>query len=223
MTASEIYHLLKSFIGYGNPSSNYWFIGMEENWDFTCVNDVSKIMTQYDLEYYSKAIQPMSPKSYTLCKFLERCKKSGTYENGIRKILEIVENKNINSEDLQNDFFSTNAYFLPQGEESDIKKVFSINDFESHLRSEEERRKNIYSLWKSTANSKRITFCLSIGYEGTFSKLFSVEFSSNWDNSKIKYEQMENGEYIILLAHPSSRKHFPEYLEELKLFLQKLS
>lgn len=218
MTASEIYNMLKNFIGYGNPSSNYWFIGMEENWNLPCVKDITKIMTQYDLEYYSKAIQPLIPESYTFCKFLERCKKSGTYENGIKKLLEIVKNKNINCDDLQDDFFSTNAYFLPRYKENDIKKAFSINDFESHLRSEEERRKNIYSLWKSTANPTRITFCLSTSYEETFCNLFSVKFSSNGDNSRIKYAKMDNGEFIILLAHPSSRKHFPVYLEELKLF-----
>ena len=223
MTANEIYYMLKNFIGYGNPSSNYWFIGMEENWDLTCVNDVSKIMTQYDLEYYSKKVQPLKPKSYAFCKFLERCTKSVTYENGIKKILEIIEKKSINCEDLHNMFFSSNVKFLPDSRKNKIKRVFLLSDSKTHLKLEVERREKIYLLWKSKANPKRVTFCLSIGYEKIFCNMFSVDFTSNEDNPKIKYARMKNGEYIILFAHPSSRKHFPVYLEELKLFLQKIS
>ena len=196
---------------------------MEENWSFNCVSDVRKIMTPYDIEYYSQAIQPLSPGSYTYCKFLERCKKPGTYESGIKKILELAENETINFEDLKDKFFSTNAFFLPEREIENIKKVFSITDIETHRRAEEDRRKNIFKLWKSSANSKRITLCLSIGYEQIFCNMFSIDFISNENNSRIKFARMDNGEYVILLAHPSSGKHFYAYLEELKLFLPKIS
>ena len=223
MTVNEIYDMLEGFIGYGNPSGLYWFIGMEENWSLNCVNDVRKIITPYDIEYYSKSIQPLSLGSYTFCKFLERCKKYGTYESGFKKILELKENETINFENLNDKFFSTNAYLFPDREEENIKRVFSITDFETHKRVEEVRRKNIFMLWKSSANSKRITLCLSIGYEQIFCDMFSIDFISNEKNSRIKYARMENGEYIILLAHPSSGKYFTKYLEELKLFLRKIS
>ncbi len=216
MNVQEIYNMLKEFIGYGNPSAQYWFIGMEEHWDFDCISDISKAITENDIDYYSKEIQPLTEESYTLCKFLDREKKYGTYEYGIKKIIESIIGKEIDHKFYTSFIFSTNVRFLPESLKPKIPEIFKINDIDSYNEDENKRRKKIFKLWAQNANKDRITFCLSLEYQRLFESLFSIEFNNSMQGSNIKLFESNNGEKIILMAHPASRQHFVKYLSELK-------
>lgn len=218
MTKNEVYDMLKKFLGYGNPNSKYWFIGMEENWDISCCKDITKIIAKKDIEYYSKEVQSLIDNEEILCQFTNRAERRNTFERGIKEILEKIEKKELDKILQADIFFATNIRFMPIRDYNKIKEFFNNKDIPVYEEDEKDRRKRLFELWRSNQHNERITFCLSKtkDYVKYFKELFNNEIEFIISKDKRIGAAEYNGKKIYLLDHPSAFGYFNKCINELE-------
>uniref|UniRef100_A0A832G6M0 Uncharacterized protein n=1 Tax=Ignavibacterium album TaxID=591197 RepID=A0A832G6M0_9BACT len=211
MKPDEVYDMLKKFLGYGNPYSKYWFIGMEENWGISCCSDITQAIKEKDIEYYSKEVQSLTDNEEICSQFTNRANMGNTFESGIKRILEKIEKKKIDKILPDDMFFATNIRFMPVRDDKKIKEFFH-----KYKEDEKDRRKSLFEKWRSNQHNERITFCLSKTYKENFKELFNneIEFIINKDKRIGAAEY--NGKKIYLLDHPSAFGYFNKCINELE-------
>lgn len=217
VTNDFIYKMLFNYKGYGNPGGKYWFIGMEEHWESSCVNDVTKIVSLKDLEYYHS--NPSFQNSTVKRQFFERARKTTTFESGVKRLLEQLDLQDM-EQSLATDVFITNVRFMPFTETQKITELFPIR-INDYIRDEQKYRKDLFDLWKER---EHLTFCLSARYRDYFREIFSnnekKEFSfKKLDDKTELYIGSIGSNKIFQLYHPSSRG-FNSYLTKVIPFIK---
>lgn len=207
-----IYKMLLKFNGYGNPNGKYWFIGMEEHWGADCVNDVTKIISLKDLEYYSSI--PTLSNPFVKCQFYQRASKTTTFEAGVKKILEFFHPDDF-EETLTSNVFISNARFMPFPDIKKVTELFAISESD-YLEDEKTYKNNLFQLW---AGSNHFTFCLSAKYRAQYQEIFMNNGGERFQFKKIEedlelYTALSENNIVFQLYHPSSRI-FSSYLSKI--------
>ena len=207
-----IYKMLFKFKGYGNPKGKYWFIGIEEHWESDCVNDVTKIVSLKDLEYYSS--NPILSNPLVRCQIDERASKTTTFEAGVKKILEYFHPDDF-EETLSSNVFISNARFMPFPDIKKVTELFAISEID-YLEDEKTYKNNLFQLW---AGSNHFTFCLSAKYRDHYQEIFMNNGGERFEFKRIEedvelYSALSGDNIVFQLYHPSSRK-FSSYLSKI--------
>lgn len=207
-----IYKMLLKFKGYGNPAGKYWFIGMEEHWESDCVNDVTKIVSLKDLEYYFS--NPTLSDPLVRCQFYERASKTTTFETGVKKILEFFHPDDF-EETLSSNVFISNARFMPFPDIKKVTELFAIAESD-YLQDEKTYKNNLFHLWKG---NNHLTFCLSAKYRNQYQEIFMNNDVGKFEFKRIErnvelYSALSGDNMVFQLYHPSSRK-FSSYLSKI--------
>lgn len=219
----DIYNMLKDFNGYGNFNGKYWFVGMEENWNFDCDNDIRKSIRLKDIEYYSHKTARFEDSK---CEFEKRANSGKTFERGIKKIiLEILEpNQEKIDQILFNNAFITNSTFIPINKDYIEKKIELFEtDLNKYRKDLDDYRTKLKSMW---SQNEHITFCLSSSYIDDFFSIFGIDKNDNLDNIISIPRSQKNGIWqftriecenglIFVLYHPSYPS-FDLYIADIK-------
>jgi len=212
VTSDFIYKMLLKFRGYGNPAGKYWFIGMEEHWESDCVNDVTKIVSLKDLEYYSS--NPTLSNPMVRCQFYDRASKTTTFEAGVKRILEFFHPDDF-EETLSSNVFISNVRFMPFQDIKKVSELFTISESD-YLEDEKTYKNNLFQLW---AGRSHITFCLSAKYRDQYQEIFISNGGERFEFREIEknlelYSALSGDNIVFQLYHPSSR-NFSSYLPKI--------
>lgn len=198
LTEEELYNLMKSFNGYGNPKAKIWLIGQEENWG----KDFSFDLEKEQYEYYSNKLTSFKD-DYVANTFKKRINCSGnTFEKGIVKIVSHFENLDINNIDIEEilkKVYVINYNFIPitLKSKNDIYKKFNKTKEEFNL-DLTNRFAELIRMAKN--NNVEKIFILNRTYFYEIARIIIAnDVLINWDEGCVTYDGMK----IYYSYHPS--------------------
>ena len=218
--------VLNNFIGYGNPSAEYWFMGIEEHLfdskdDNICEEEIKRLNI-CKKELFNNEMGPFSLSNDDFMEFKEKdesnSKNSPTYR-GICKIFKILTGLELDPKligDKKINVFICNLFPLARPRTfSDYNNFIKLNIFKGDFNKwkdeyGEYRRKAISKFFQEhflKENKQKYLICLGTSFIDDFQVTLNSIFKSNLNIEKHK-KLIVSQKLIYCIYHPSSRKKY---------------
>lgn len=232
---------LNNFIGYGNPNSLLWFIGIDEQGDFDIKeenNELSKlaVFTECFKNFKGKPFYILEEDLISrlpdtqMLELKEKADRDFTYK-GILEIFNVLNKSKYTGSFISNSqlkLFDTNLFPIGRGNTSNdnygsfVKKYFDISTFSEWKQgfwNDRIQAFNEFIIANEVLNSPKIFICLGVGYQTEFQEVLKIIFDKEIKLIKHQLVTINDEHQAILCYHPSKRNRSNKFT---KIYVSKI-